>query len=70
MNDYWNDPPEQYKPPECCDEYMEVDNDGNCKCLTCGKVIRREEGFAEGISQEEINIMFAKDETTNQIKNG
>jgi hypothetical protein len=40
MNDYWNDPPETDELPECCDEYMNFnENTGICKCLKCGKVI-------------------------------
>lgn len=39
MTDYWNDPPEECEPPECCDEFMEVDDNGNCHCLTCFKTI-------------------------------
>lgn len=39
MQDYWNDPPEVPEIPECCDEVMEVDEHGNCRCMTCGKVI-------------------------------
>jgi hypothetical protein len=36
MNDYWNDPPEYLELPECCGEEMEVNDDGDCKCLKCG----------------------------------
>ena len=39
MNDWWNDPPEQFEPPECCEEIMDVANDGACVCLKCGKRI-------------------------------
>lgn len=39
MNDYWNDPPDTPESPECCDDYMDVESDGACKCLTCGKRI-------------------------------
>ena len=39
MHDYWNDPPEQDEPPECCGEMMEVYDDGSCKCLTCGATV-------------------------------
>jgi hypothetical protein len=39
MNDYWNDPPEQPEPPECCDEIMDVDDKGACICSKCGKRI-------------------------------
>jgi hypothetical protein len=39
MNDYWNDPPEQPEPPECCDEIMDVDANGACVCSKCGKRI-------------------------------
>ena len=38
MNDYWNDPPDYPEAPECCDEMMEVLDDGTCKCNKCGKV--------------------------------
>lgn len=40
MNDYWNDPPDYPEPPECCDDVMEVLDDGTCKCNKCGKVNR------------------------------
>jgi hypothetical protein len=39
MNDFWNDPPEQPEPPECCDEIMDVDKDGICHCQKCGNRI-------------------------------
>lgn len=39
MNDYWNDPPDEPEPPECCDEIMEVTEQGGCRCSVCGKVI-------------------------------
>lgn len=32
-----DDPPDYPEVPECCDEEMEVDSAGGCKCLTCGK---------------------------------
>ena len=40
MQDYWNYPPEEAEVPECCDREMDVDKEGNCKCSTCGKVIK------------------------------
>ena len=43
MNDYWNDPPEQDEVPECCDNVMDVDDHGNCKCNTCGKTIKAQQ---------------------------
>ena len=40
MNDYWNDPPEEYEPPECCGEPMDIDpRTGACSCAKCGKRI-------------------------------
>ena len=39
MNDYWNDPPEEWEPPECCGEIMDVDGHGNCICEYCGNYI-------------------------------
>ena len=39
MNDWWNDPPETPEPPECCGDIMDVDDEGNCRCPKCGKVI-------------------------------
>jgi hypothetical protein len=39
MNDYWNDPPEDHEPPECCDEIMDVDDNGRAICSICGKII-------------------------------
>lgn len=41
MNDYWNDPPEADEIPECCDEVMTVDAQGDCLCGVCGKTILR-----------------------------
>ena len=35
MHDYWNDPPETPEMPECCDQEMTVDKDGNCICELC-----------------------------------
>ena len=43
MNDYWNDPPEQDEIPECCDNVMDVDDRGNCKCNTCGKTTKAQQ---------------------------
>jgi hypothetical protein len=39
MNDYWNEPPECPEVPECCDQEMDVDDDGNCQCKICGMLI-------------------------------
>ena len=47
MTDYWNDPPEECEPPECCNEFMEVDDNGNCHCLTCFKTIECQPDPAE-----------------------
>jgi hypothetical protein len=43
MNDYWNDPPDEPEPPECCEEIMEVDEAGICRCALCGKTIEPQE---------------------------
>jgi hypothetical protein len=43
MNDYWNDPPEYEEVPECCDQVMDVDDNGNCSCSKCGKLIKAPE---------------------------
>ncbi len=47
MNDYWNDPPEEYEPPESCEEPMDISDgrispDGVCSCSKCGKRIEPE----------------------------
>lgn len=39
MNDYWNDPPDEEEPPECCGDIMDVNDDGVCVCPKCGKRI-------------------------------
>ena len=40
MNDYWNDPPDDCEPPECCGELMDVnETTGVCTCSICKKVI-------------------------------
>lgn len=39
MNDWYNDPPEDPEVPECCDQPMAVDSDGDCHCCICGSVI-------------------------------
>jgi hypothetical protein len=40
MQDFWNDPPETPEPPECCGDYMDVDEKtGACSCPKCGKRI-------------------------------
>lgn len=39
MNDRHLDPPETPEPPYCCGDYMEVLEDGSCKCEKCGKAI-------------------------------
>jgi hypothetical protein len=39
MNDYWNNPPEYPEPPECCGDFMDVEENGSCWCSTCGKRI-------------------------------
>jgi hypothetical protein len=33
--DYWNDPPWEPEVPECCDEEMQVLDDGSCLCRVC-----------------------------------
>lgn len=45
MNDYWNDPPEQPDLPVCCEDFMDILEDGNAVCGKCGKRIetRQEE---------------------------
>jgi hypothetical protein len=43
MNDYWNDPPDDLDPPECCGEYMDVcEGTGIATCATCGRRIEPE----------------------------
>ncbi len=42
MNDYWNDPPEEYE-AECCEEPMDISPDGVCSCSKCGKRIEPEQ---------------------------
>ena len=42
MRDYWNDPPEEPEPPECCGEMCEVTDDGIAFCPKCGKRFERE----------------------------
>lgn len=37
MNDWWNDPPEQPDPPECCGEITSPMRDGGARCVECGK---------------------------------
>ena len=41
MQDYWNDPPEEMEPPECCGEMMTVDgNVLRCEvCLRCEEIV-------------------------------
>jgi hypothetical protein len=40
MRDYYNDPPEEHLPPECCGDYMDINEDtGVAKCPKCGKLI-------------------------------
>lgn len=56
MKDYWNDPPEVPEVPECCDEIMTVDEDGDCQCEICGKMIIAENdvediGYTEELSE-------------------
>jgi len=43
MNDYWNDPPYEAEPPECCGDYMDVTEDGACVCQKCKKRIESQE---------------------------
>lgn len=35
MTDYWNDPPEAPEVPECCEQEMEVLDDGTLVCGVC-----------------------------------
>jgi hypothetical protein len=43
MNDYWNDPPDDHEPPECCGEYMNACEDtGIATCATCEQRIEPE----------------------------
>lgn len=40
MRDFWNDPPEEYEPPECCGEPMDIDSaTGVCSCAKCSRRI-------------------------------
>lgn len=40
MNDWWNDPPEEEELPECCGMEMDFNEQNwDCKCAKCGKVI-------------------------------
>lgn len=54
MNDYWNDPPEVEEVPECCDEEMVVDDQGNCLCSVCGKTIPRPADIEPVFEQEDL----------------
>ena len=63
MNDYWNDPPEDFEPPECCDEIMDMDKSGACLCLTCGKRIEPQEDI-----QPEPDIDFSPEILNNSNK--
>jgi hypothetical protein len=48
MKDYWNDPPEYPEAPECCDDEMEISEDGRCSCPHCGKVIEPQTEYDPG----------------------
>jgi len=38
--DFWNNPPDDEEPPECCGEYMEIDDStGVATCPTCHRRI-------------------------------
>ena len=53
MNDYWNDPPYEEWPPECCDEIMDFDEaTATCKCAVCGKVILPEPDITPDIGND------------------
>ena len=60
MNDYWNDPPEQWEPPDCCDEPMDLDEaTGALSCAKCGKRIEPDppetfEPFDDGLTAEDL----------------
>lgn len=60
MNDYWNNPPEHPDLPECCDEYMTCDSDGNCICEICGKVIMHHQDI-EPIDDDETFCQDCQD---------
>jgi hypothetical protein len=62
MRDFWNDPPDTTEPPECCDDYMDVLEDGACVCLTCGKRIEPQ--------LDPDPSVFADMEPHNQTTNG
>ena len=46
MNDYWNNPPEEPDPPECCGETMDVNQKGQAICAKCQKIIDPIEDYA------------------------
>lgn len=61
MNDYWNDPPEDYEPPECCNEPMDIDQTtGVLSCAKCGKRIEPKQ---DPIPDIELPENYLKDAT-------
>lgn len=63
MNDYWNDPPDDLEPPECCGEYMDVCEDtGIATCATCQQRIEPEpdiEPILEELPDDSGSSLFA-----------
>ena len=47
MNDFWNDPPEYPDAPECCEQEMDVEEDGRCICSACGKIVLPYDDYEE-----------------------
>lgn len=42
---YWLDPErfDEPEPPECCGDYMDVLESGDCVCPSCGKLVEMKE---------------------------
>jgi hypothetical protein len=62
MQDYWNDPPEEYEPPECCDSYMGCTPEGVLFCEQCGKRIEPDPGDMCSVLEAEMELYWEEEE--------
>jgi len=52
MKEYWKNPQEDIDIPECCGEYMTINEDGSCICQRCKRSI-------EPADDIDLSIYFA-----------
>lgn len=56
MRDFWNDPPEYPEAPECCEDEMEINDDGSCVCAHCGKRIEPPKEYEDSEVFQDVEL--------------